>query len=112
MIKISSLKDAEGLRNGKLYPYVSSLLKRILRGYKGFCEKGNIDRVGAIYIVESPADFDDFSSFGLSSPITEKRFEYIIVINDKYCDGCIVLNNDYAVNIIGTKDCFSSFLNE
>lgn len=111
MIKISSLKDAECLRNGKLYPYVSSLLKRILREYKDFCEKDNIHSVGAIYVVEDAKDFDDFRSFGLSSPITEKRFEYIVAIDNEHCDGCIVLNNDYAINIIGTKDCFTSFLN-
>lgn len=40
-------------------------------------------------------------SFGLSSKITESRFEWIDLIGNDFLDGCIVLNNDRAINIIG-----------
>ena len=45
-------------------------------------------------------------SFGLSSKITESRFEWIDLIGNDFLDGCIVLDNDRAINIVGKADYF------
>ena len=50
---------------------------------------------------------DDVSKmFGLSSKITESRFEWIDLIGNDFLDGCIVLDNDRAINIVGKADYF------
>lgn len=56
--------------------------------------------------MESTEDFKSFCNFGLSSPIIEERFEWFDTVDEEYSDGCIVLDNERAINIIGKTDFF------
>ena len=47
---------------------------------------------------------------GLSSVLTEKRFENIEEIENHYCNGLIVLDNDRCINLIGKEEFFADFL--
>ena len=47
---------------------------------------------------------------GLSSVLTEKRFENIEEIQNPYCNGLIVLDNNRCINLIGKEEFFADFL--
>ena len=47
-----------------------------------------------------------YQAIGLSVPITESRFEWIEEIGHGYSNGCIVLNNEKAINIIAKTALF------
>ena len=49
---------------------------------------------------------------GLSSPLNEKRFEYIDEIRNDYYNGLIVLDNDRCINLIGKKIFFKKVLED
>lgn len=66
----------------------------------------SLETVGGIFYVENEKDFDNYKKFGLSSKITESRFEWIDLIGNDFLDGCIVLDNDRAINIVGKADYF------
>ena len=87
-----------------IIPYIKNLLSNI---QKAHCPDLSLESVGAIYFLENEKDFDDFKKFGLSSPLCEERFEWIEKIGNGYSDGCIVINNDFAINLIGKSEFFN-----
>ena len=101
MIKILNLQDVDKIPEKTVVPYVYSLITNILNAYDS---NSSIESVGAIYFVENEKDLNNYQDLGLYKPIQEKIFEYICPINEDYSDGCIVINNDYAVNIICKKE--------
>lgn len=110
MIKITKTKDLEFIHDSEIRPYISNLLNQILSEYKRFCPDSSTDDIGAIFLLESESDYVLYSEMGLSTPLAENRFEWIESIeNGRYCNGCIVIDNDRAVNIIGRKEYFERF---
>lgn len=105
MIKIMTLSDAEKISNVFLKEYIINLVKRILHEYRDYCPD-SLESVGAIFILERPSDLELFPEMGLSSPLTESRFEWVEHIGNGYCNGCIVITNDTAINIIAKKSIF------
>lgn len=110
MIKITKPEDLEKIHDKNVKRYIHILLYYTLNEYKKYCPDSSIEEIGAIFLLESKSDFALYSEMGLSLPITEKRFEWIESIeNGLYCNGCIVIDNDTAINIIGKREYFENF---
>ena len=106
MVKITKLDDLNKIQDTKLLPYLESLVKHILFEYSDMCCSDSIERFGVIFFIENESDFDLYKEIGLSSPLNEKRFEYIDEIRSDYYNGLIVLDNEKCINLIGKKECF------
>ena len=104
MIVITKSDDLAKIKEKSVIPYIKNLLSNIQKAY---CPDRSLESVGAIYFLENEKDFDDFKKFGLSSTLCEERFEWIEEICNGYSDGCIVINNDFAINIIGKSEFFN-----
>ena len=105
MKRIVSAGDIGALDDSPVSLLVKTLYHTILTAYIEDCSDLSIEKVGALFIIEKAEDLDDFQGFGLSRPLTEDRIEYCNDYGD-YVDCCIILNNDYAVNLIGNKEYF------
>ena len=103
MIKILNLQDIDKIPEKTVVPYVYSLMKHILNAYNS---NSSIESVGAVYFMENENDLNNYQELGLYEPIQEEIFEYICPINEDYSDGCIVINNDFAINIIARTEYF------
>lgn len=104
MIVITKADDLAKIKENTIIPHIKILLSNIQKAY---CPDCSLESVGAIYFLENEKDFDDFKKFGLSFPLCEKRFECIEEICNGYSDGCIIINNDFAINIIGKSEFFN-----
>ena len=109
MILINTRKDIGKIKDRFIQKYIENLFDRLIKEYSDCCANGNLEPIGAIYYVESSMNFESFESFGLSCPITENRFEFIEDIGNNYCNGCIVISNDIAINIISKKENFINY---
>lgn len=103
MIIIKQIEDITRVRDNDIKPYITDYFKYLIKAY---CANDSIEDVGAIYYFESIDDFMEYQAIGLSVPITESRFEWIEEIGHGYSNGCIVLNNDKAINIIAKTALF------
>lgn len=103
MIIIKRMEDIARVRDNAIKPYIIDYFKYLIKTY---CVNDSIEAVGAIYYFESIDDFMEYQAIGLSVPITESRFEWIEEIGHGYSNGCIVLNNDKAINIIAKTALF------
>lgn len=104
MIVITKYDDIAKIKDKKIIPYIESLVSDILKSHSLNC---SFETVGGIFFLESEKDFDNYKEFGLSSPLCEDRFEWIEEIGNGYSSGCIVINNDFAINIIGKTEFFN-----
>ena len=112
MIKITNLKDIEKIDDTNISPYLKALVNHILSEYEDVCRSDSIEKFGAIFFIENTSDFDLYKEMGLSSPLNEKRFEYIDEIRDDYYNGLIILDNERCINLIGKKEYFSKLLED
>lgn len=106
MIKIAKISDLDNITDTKILPYLKALIEHILSEYEEICCSDSIERFGAIFFIENESDFDMHKEIGLSSPLNEKRFEYIDEIRGDYYNGLIVLDNEKCINLIGKKENF------
>lgn len=102
MIEILTPDDVSKIKDCYIAEYIKNLLTNLLTQTSD-C---SLETVGGIFYVENEKDFDNYKKFGLSSKITESRFEWINLIGNDFLDGCIVLDNDRAINIVGKADYF------
>ena len=102
MIEILTPDDVSKIKDCYIAEYIKNLLTNLLTQTSD-C---SLETVGGIFYVENEKDFDNYKKFGLSSKITESRFEWIDLIGNDFLDGCIVLDNDRAINIVGKADYF------
>ena len=112
MIKIKCIDDLEKIHDETIKPYISKLLQYILNEYAKLCPDFSTEEIGAIFLLESEYDYVLYEEMGLSLPLTESRFECIDDIGNGYFNGCIVLDNDRAINIIGKQKYFDEFREE
>lgn len=103
MIKITKYDDIEKIKDNKIIAYIKSLVSDILKAYS---LNRSFESVGGIFVLENEKDFENFKESGLSSLLCEDRFEWIEEIGNGYSDGCIVINNDFAINIIAKTEIF------
>ena len=97
MIEILTPDDVSKIKDCYIAEYIKNLLTNLLTQTSDCL----LETVGGIFYVENEKDFDNYKKFGLSSKITESRFEWIDLIGNDFLDGCIVLDNDRAINIVG-----------
>ena len=110
MIKITCKDDLDLIADVCIKKHIENQLNYLLNTYKDECSEGSIESIGAIFYVEMSSDFESYTQFGLSSPITEERFEYIELLEDGYCKGLIVIDNERAIELIGKKNAFTHLL--
>ena len=103
MIIVRTMQEVDNIPVKSVVPYVRSLITNILNAYSS---NGSIETVGAVYFLEGEDDVRNYQALGLHEPISEELFEYIFPINEEYSDGCIVINNDYAINLIAKSKYF------
>ena len=103
MIIVRTMQEVDNIPVKSVVPYVRSLITNILNAYSS---NGSIETVGAVYFLEGENDVRNYQALGLHEPIAEELFEYIFPINDEYSDGCIVINNDFAINLIAKSKYF------
>ena len=111
MIIVHTMQEVNNIPVKSVIPYVRSLITNILNAYSS---NGSIETVGAVYFLEGVDDvrnyqalgLHEYQALGLHEPIAEEVFEYIFPINEEYSDGCIVINNDYAINLIAKSKYF------
>ena len=112
VIRITCVKDLDSVTDTCIKKHIESQLKYLLNTYIEECSEGSIESIGAIFYVEKNSDIEDYKQFGVSSPITEERFECIEEISNEYYRGLIVINNSKAIELIGRKSVFNTFLKE
>ena len=110
VIRITCVKDLDSVTDTCIKKHIESQLNYLLNTYVEECSEGSIESIGAIFYVEKSSDFESYTQFGLSSPITEERFEYIELLEDGYCKGLIVIDNERAIELIGKKNAFTHLL--
>lgn len=112
MIKIAKISNLDNITDTKILPYLKALIEHILFEYEEIGCSDSIEKFGAIFFIENTSDFDLYKEMGLSSPLNEKRFEYIDEIRQDYYNGLIILDNERCINIIGRKKYFSKLLED
>ncbi len=110
MIKITCRNDLDSVADTCIKKHIESQLKYLLKIYTEECSEGSIESIGAIFYVEKPSDFDEYTQLGLSSPINEERFECIELLEDGYYKGLIVIDNEKVFELIGKKSAFIHLL--
>lgn len=110
MIKITKPEDLKPIEHTGVYTYVQNLLQDLLNEYQQFCPDSSIETIGAIFVLERESDWEQYKEMGLFDPITHYDcFEWIQTIENSYCNGCIIIHTDYAINIIGKQEYFIKF---
>ncbi len=101
MIRIVKLDDLEGIQTEIACP-LKRLLEHLLTEYKEFCPN-SIEAIGAIFVLESKSDWENFS-------IGKDSFEWIIPLdNTDFRIGCINIDNDRSINIVAESFLFALF---
>lgn len=109
MIKITKPDDILKIKDVSIIPYINCLVSSILNSY---CANRSFEAVGAIYFLENEDDIKKHKEMNLTSPLTSERFEWIDDIGNGYSDGCVVINNGFAINIIGKTEFFNKGVSE
>lgn len=106
MIKMTNKKDANLLENFAEKAAVDFVLGGLLTDY----QIDDIREFGSIFVISNSNEFDDFRSLGLYEPIN-RNLEFKDTIHIKQCNqeviillGCIVVYDDYAIDIIVRED--------
>lgn len=103
MIKIIKPDDISNVKDKKVIPYIENLMQTILNAYY---PNSSLEAVGAIFFLEDENDINQYKEMGLSSPLTENNLDWMQKFADDYMYGCIVIDNDFAINIIGKQEYF------
>lgn len=104
MIKIIKPDDISKVKDKKIIPYIENLMQTILNAYY---PNSSLEAVGAIFFLEDENDIKMYEEMGLSSPLTEKSFDWMQKFARGYLYGCVVIDNDFAINIIGKTKYFN-----
>lgn len=106
MIKIICLADLEKVSDSAARYIAEKELTQLFSLY----QIDNISCCGSIFVIESSAEFENFAAMGLTEPIN-RNFEFTEKYIFKKCNreetylfGCIIICDDFAVDIIINKD--------
>ncbi len=109
MIKIVEKYDLEKVGDKILRERAEKIINDVMN----YSAVDSLESVGAIFVLESEDELTNPEPFGLSRPIKESHFEWLDPFaNAKYMDGVIVIDNDYAISIIGKSEYFRRILEE
>lgn len=110
MIKVTEREDLNNLLGyPKAYDYISKLLENLLCEYSEYCADRSIRAFGAIYFMESLTDFENHKALGLEQSLTDTIIEWTNV-QKGLCVMCVVISNDYAINIVCENDLYERYL--
>lgn len=112
MIVITKQTDLEMIVDNDIKPKINDLLQYFLKEYSTFCAEGTILPLGAIIVLEDNNDWSMLSEYGIFVPNSSDDFEWIDTFSDGYKIGCIVIDNDRALNIIGKDEFFNDFMED
>lgn len=112
MITISSITDIiPHSLLGSIKNYLTQYTQSILRQYQVDSLKG----IGYIYYLENQQDIQNHQQLGLRLSLSQSKFEYgerIHLTNSHeeitLLHGCYIFNNDFAIDIFGREEIFSS----
>ncbi len=108
MKKIEKYSDLEGIKEEVVYVYVKNLLEELFETY----EVDSIEEFGAIFFIEKEEELLQHREFYLSLPLREQRFEWIDEVGNGYVNGCIVIDNERAINLIGKAEYFTKYMED
>jgi hypothetical protein len=108
MKKIEKYSDLEGIKEETVYGYVKNLLEELFETY----EVDSIEEYGAIFFIEKEEELLQHREFYLSLPLREQRFEWIDEVGNGYVNGCIVIDNERAINLIGKAEYFTKYMED
>lgn len=107
MIKIDSLKD---LDNPRIDERMKFYLRKRLRVLSQSLKTENLSCFGSIFLIEGVSDIDKLTEAGINRNPSDIIFENVTkihIFNSReefnVLFGCVVLNNDYAVDIVCTE---------
>lgn len=112
MIVITKQTDLEMIVDNDIKPKINDLLQYFLKEYSTFCAEGTILPLGAIIVLEDNNDWSMLSAYRITVPKNSYDFEWINTFSDGYKIGCIVIDNDRALNIIGKDEFFNDFMED
>lgn len=112
MITISSIADIQLCSLPDIIKdYLAQYTQSILSQY----QVNSLKEFGCIYYLENQQDIQNYHQFGLRVPLSKTAFEYgeqIQFTNSHeeitLLHGCYIFNNDFAIDIFGREDLFSS----
>lgn len=111
MIRITKSEDLKQLSNHpKISEYITDLLNRLISDYSEYCPDCSIAQIGAILFLEDLKDFWDYKAIGLYQELSSECFEWQTNF-DEYLISCLVIDNDYSVNLVCTKELYNQWLN-
>ena len=106
MIKITCIEDLKNIGDLRAKYIAEKELCQLFSLY----QIDNISCCGSIFVIESSAEFENFAAMRLTEPIN-RNFEFIEKYIFKKCSreetylfGCIIICDDFAVDIIINKD--------
>lgn len=105
MVKIVKIADVRGV-DEKLADYIKDKLRNLTEEY----QVESIEEFGAIFLVESEKDLEDYRTMGFYKPISESLAEYITEFSPSpnkdgsaYIEACYVFSDGYGVIVIGKE---------
>lgn len=111
MIRITKSVDLKQLSNHpKISEYIIDLLNRLISEYSEYCPDCSIAQIGAILFLEDLKDFEDYKAIGLYQELSSESFEWQTSF-EEYLISCLVIDNDYSVNLVCTKELYNQWLN-
>ncbi len=109
MIKITEKADLKSILGyPKAHKYISKLLEDLLSDYSEYCADCSIRAIGAIYFMECLKDFEDYKALGLEQSLLDTIIEWTNIQED-ICVICVVISNDYAINIVCEKALYQQY---
>lgn len=110
MIKIAEKADLKRLSSyPKALKHISKLIEDLLNDYSEYCADCSIRAIGAIYFMECLNDFEDYKSLGLEQSLKNTIVEWTNIQED-ICIICVVISNDYAINIVCERDLYEHWV--
>ena len=111
MIRITKSEDLKRLSHQpKISEYITDLLNRLISEYSEYCPDCSIAQIGAILFLEDLKDFEDYKAIGLYQELSLDCFEWQTSF-EEYLISCLVIDNDYSVNLVCTKELYNQWLN-
>lgn len=111
MIRITKSEDLKQISDyPQISEYITDLLNRLIAHYPQYCADCSISQIGVILFLEDLRDFEDYKAMGLNEELNTNNFEWITTF-ENYCIFCVVISNDYALNLVCTQKLYNSWLN-
>ena len=100
MVVIQDSKDLDNIKDLFVYEYIHNLLNFLFETY----EVQSIKDFGAICYVESDDELQWCRELYLPPALNDRQFEWIVDIGEGYVNGCLLIHNDFALNLVGRAE--------